>query len=68
MPSRFNRRWRRLAGIGVDVEPLRWWDEHQTGDVIHHFGRMSADLVRLAQAKNTKVVMAELLTAPHDCA
>jgi glycosyltransferase involved in cell wall biosynthesis len=52
-----------LAGLGAEVEPLRWWDETQTGQVIHHFGRMPADQIRFAHAKKIRVVMAELLTA-----
>jgi len=30
---------RELAGLGVDVEPERWWDENQTGDIIHYMNR-----------------------------
>lgn len=52
-----------LQGLGLTVEPMRWWDETQTGDLIHYFGRMSADQIRFAHQKNLKVVMAELLTA-----
>ena len=51
-----------LRRVGVEVEPLRWWDESQTGDVLQFFGRMSSEQIRLAQQKNMKVVMAELLT------
>ncbi len=51
-----------LPGVGVVVEPLRWWDENQKGDLIHHFGRMPAELIRFAHQKGMKVVMAELLT------
>ena len=51
-----------LCEIGVTTEPLRWWDETQTGDVIHFFGRMSAEQIRFAHQKKIKVVMAELLT------
>lgn len=51
-----------LEKIGLEVEPLRWWDDKQTGDVLHHFGRIPAPLLRLAQQKGMKVVMAELLT------
>jgi glycosyltransferase involved in cell wall biosynthesis len=51
-----------LEQIGVTVEYLRWWDGAQTGDVLHFFGRMPVELARLTQAKNIKVVMAELLT------
>ena len=52
-----------LVALGLEAEPLRWWDATQTGDVIHHFGRLPAEHIRFAQQKNIKVVMAELLTA-----
>jgi len=45
------------------VEPVRWWDETQAGDLVHYFGRMPADHIRFAHKKKMKVVMAELLTA-----
>ena len=48
-----------LEKFGVTVEPLRRWDEAQTGDVLHHFARNPTHLQRLAQAKGMKVV------APH---
>lgn len=51
-----------LEKLGVGVEPLRWWDENQAGDVLHHFGRMPSPLLRAAQARGMRVVMAELLT------
>jgi glycosyltransferase involved in cell wall biosynthesis len=53
-----------LLAHGVEVEPLRWWDDKQTGDLIHHFGRMPADHINFAHQKGMKVVMAELLTGP----
>lgn len=53
-----------LVANGVEVEPLRWWDDQQTGDLIHYFGRMPADHIRFAHKKGMKVVMAELLTGP----
>jgi glycosyltransferase involved in cell wall biosynthesis len=52
-----------LERLGVYVEPLRWWDENQSGDIWHSFGRMSTQLLRTAQQKGMKVVVAELLTA-----
>lgn len=52
-----------LAGIGIEVEPLRWWDGDQKGDLIHYFGRMPAEHIRFARQKGMNVVMAELLTA-----
>ena len=51
-----------LERLGVGVEPLRWWDENQAGDVLHHFGRLPSPLLRAAQARGMRVVMAELLT------
>jgi len=58
---------RTLAGLqanGVEAEPLRWWDDRQTGDLIHYFGRMPAGQIQLARQKGMRVVMAELLTGP----
>jgi len=52
-----------LQKLGLAVEPVRWWDETQTGDVIQYFGRMPAEHIRFARKKGIKVVMAELLTA-----
>jgi hypothetical protein len=51
-----------LEKIGVEVERLRWWDDTQSGDILHHFGRIPEPLVQLAQQKGMKVIMAELLT------
>ena len=51
-----------LNEIGVDAEPLRWWDENQTGDLIHYFGLMPSDQIRFAQQKKIKVLLANLLT------
>ena len=52
-----------LLSLELQVEPLRWWDETQTADLIHYFGRMPAEQIKLAHQKGIKVVMAELLTA-----
>jgi glycosyltransferase involved in cell wall biosynthesis len=51
-----------LEKIGIQVEPLRWWDETQTGDVLHHFARIPTDLLQMAHRKGLKVVLADLLT------
>ena len=29
-----------LEKLGVSVEPLRWWDGNQSGDILHDVGRM----------------------------
>jgi glycosyltransferase involved in cell wall biosynthesis len=46
----------------VDVEPVRWWDENQRGDLIHFFGRPAGAYIDFAHAKGWKVVVAELLS------
>lgn len=51
-----------LQKLGVEVDFLRWYDDSQTGDVLHYFGRVPVPWVNLAQQKGMKVVMAELLT------
>lgn len=48
-----------LEGRGIQVEHLRWWDEAQTGEVIHFFGRMPTHLAELARSKGMKVVITE---------
>jgi glycosyltransferase involved in cell wall biosynthesis len=53
-----------LQSIGVEVEPMRWWDDKQSGDIIHYAGRMPAVQIELAHQKGIKVIMAELLTDP----
>jgi glycosyltransferase involved in cell wall biosynthesis len=50
-----------LEQIGVEVTYLRWWDDQQTGDIIHYFGRPSAGYIHLAQQKGLRVVMSELM-------
>lgn len=51
-----------LEGAGVEVEYLRWWDDAQTGDLIHFFGRANPSHIDFAHAKGMKYVMSELLT------
>ena len=51
-----------LEANGVTVEPMRWWDEAQTGDLILYFGRMPADQIRFAHQKGFKVIISDLLT------
>lgn len=51
-----------LETVGVEVEYLRWWDDQQSGDVIHYFGRPNALFITYAQEKGIRVVLSELLT------
>jgi glycosyltransferase involved in cell wall biosynthesis len=52
---------REVAGLGVQVEPVRWWDDSQTGDIIHYVGRPYGASVGLAHEKKFKVIMTDLL-------
>jgi glycosyltransferase involved in cell wall biosynthesis len=51
-----------LRAVGVSAEYLRWWDDRQSADIIHYFGRPSIHYVRQAQSKGIRIVLAELLT------
>jgi len=51
-----------LEKIGVETEYLRWWDETQTGDILHQMGRLEIPLLNLARAKGLKIAMTILLT------
>lgn len=52
-----------LRNLGVDVEPERWWDENQTGDILHFVARPNLSNVVLARQKGFKIVITELLDA-----
>jgi glycosyltransferase involved in cell wall biosynthesis len=51
-----------LGKLGVSAEPLRWWDETQSGDVLHHFAMIPTHLQRLAKEKGMKVVMSAFMS------
>lgn len=51
-----------LKSQGVDVENLRWWDEAQHGDIVHHFGILPAPTIRLAQKRGMRVITTILLS------
>jgi len=50
-----------LQRVGVEAEPLRWWDQNQSGDVLHYFGRVPFLLIQLARQKGMKVVFSDFL-------
>jgi glycosyltransferase involved in cell wall biosynthesis len=52
---------RELAALGVEVEPERWWDANQKGDIIHYMNRPPLLNVVLAKQKGFKLVMTENL-------
>jgi glycosyltransferase involved in cell wall biosynthesis len=61
MQIQIERTMSALEENGVIVEPLRWWDENQAGDILHHFSRIPTPLLRTAQQKGLKVVFSDLL-------
>ena len=52
-----------LERLGVEVECQNWWDESQTGDIIHFFGRPFPGIIELAHARGYKFLFTDLLTA-----
>jgi glycosyltransferase involved in cell wall biosynthesis len=50
-----------LSELGFEVEPLRWWDKDQTGDILFCFCRTSNDIVDYAKKKGMKVVVEQVL-------
>jgi glycosyltransferase involved in cell wall biosynthesis len=52
---------REVAGLGAEVEPERWWDDRQSGSILHYIGRPPLIHVRLARQKGFKVVVTLLL-------
>jgi glycosyltransferase involved in cell wall biosynthesis len=50
-----------LRRIGVDAEPLRWWDEKQKVDILHYFGRIPFVLLEIARQKGAKVIFSDFL-------
>jgi glycosyltransferase involved in cell wall biosynthesis len=51
-----------LREMKVEVEYLRWWDDQQSADIIHYFGRPASAYVDQAQKKGIRIVMSQLLT------
>jgi glycosyltransferase involved in cell wall biosynthesis len=51
-----------LEELGYEVEPLQWWNESQSGDVLFQFCRTSNLLIDYAKAKGMSVVVEQVLT------
>ena len=51
-----------LQRIGVEADHLRWWDDSQHGEVIHHFGPASNAYLEQARIKGIPVIMTSLFT------
>jgi len=52
-----------LERCGMEVEYLRWWDDRQTGDLIHHFNVPPLPYLKAAHEKKIPVVVTHLFTA-----
>jgi glycosyltransferase involved in cell wall biosynthesis len=53
-----------LEQIGVETDYLEWWNDRQTGDILHHFGAPPAETFRQARRKGWKAVNTILLSEP----
>jgi glycosyltransferase involved in cell wall biosynthesis len=54
---------RAVAGLGIEVEPLRWWDERQAGNLVHFFGLPGGLYSTMAHTRGIPVVATILLTS-----
>jgi glycosyltransferase involved in cell wall biosynthesis len=50
-----------LQRLGLQAEPLRWWDGSQRADILHHFSALPSYLIRMAQDKGIRVVQSALI-------
>ena len=51
-----------LEEIGVETAFLEWWNDGQTGDVLHHFGAIPPEMIGQAHRRGWKVVNTILLS------
>jgi glycosyltransferase involved in cell wall biosynthesis len=52
-----------LEQRGVEVEYVRWWDDRQTGDLIHHFTAPPPAYLEMAREKGIPSVVTHLFTS-----
>src|SRR5882757_9594191 len=52
-----------LERSGHEVEWVRWWDDRQTGDILHYFGVAPAGYLEQACVRQLPTVMTTLFTA-----
>lgn len=52
-----------LRELGMDVEPLPWWQESFSPQIVHFFGKPSLSYAQWVHQKNIRLVVADLLTA-----
>jgi glycosyltransferase involved in cell wall biosynthesis len=61
--SQIEQTRRGLEQLGIEVEYIRWWDDSQTGALIHYFGTASVPYLALAHQKKLPVVMTNVFSA-----
>ena len=59
---KLNKSFARSKMWGSSADFLRWWDDAQSADVIHYFGRPPMPYLAAAHTKGIKVVLNQLLT------
>jgi glycosyltransferase involved in cell wall biosynthesis len=52
-----------LERRGLEVDYVRWWDDRQSGDLIHYFGVPSVPYLQLVREKGIPIVVTHLFTA-----
>jgi glycosyltransferase involved in cell wall biosynthesis len=52
-----------LERRGIEVDYVRWWDERQSGDLIHYFNVPPLAYLKMAHEKRLTVVVTHLFTA-----
>lgn len=51
-----------LGQIGVETDWFKWWEEHQSADILHQVGSIPVPMIRAARRKGWKVIQCLLLT------
>lgn len=51
-----------LSQIGVPTDHFRWWDDRQSGEILHQVGVMPLPVMRRARERGWRVVQTPLLT------
>ena len=52
-----------LEKLGIEVEYVRWWDEGQKGELIHHFSAPPVGFLKLAREKGIPSVVTHLFSS-----
>jgi glycosyltransferase involved in cell wall biosynthesis len=61
MQTQIEALMREVTNLGVEVEPERWWDDRQRGDILHYFLRPSIENLQMAKRAGFKIVVTDLI-------